>query len=369
MKRKFIKLMSIVMVLFFVAGCGQYDCSNEEKTEVTATPETNTTEVDVDVKVSPSYKLVAQKRSNADLQIDSMRIDVYTADSVTDTDYSNNSLVVTKSFTEVDGKWSITLSGLEKAKAYTFVVSAFNATETTKPIFHGSTTAIISSSSKTDVLISLEQATDLYDSSSDVIPTASHITAIKDANGEIGFSFSLNNPNENVVTWSLFSADGTTLSPEFTPNSGTTSDKITPIAVAYSKAVDLNNTRYVLELNDEDGTTRYIFNIENTTSEEINVTVITAPIIKKIIATVADETITLTPELSKSSSTVTYLWSFLEHSGSESIDNATASTIVISNFISNSELKVRLEVKDGGASSYRIYTIKGYSNSLDFEIQ
>lgn len=351
MKTKLLNIVSIVMILCWLIGCGN--------TTSASSPESTTDTRGVTVRVNnpSSYKLVAQKTKNVDLVIDSMIMDVYKADSPTDSDLTDKPLFATKAFeAPSDANWSVKLEGMEKSKDYIFAVSAFNATDTNKPIFKGLTTATIAPIVETEVKINLKQSSGLYDDSDnfETIPRVSNILAVKDANGDIKLSFRLNNPNESLLTWSLFNIDGTTPSTEFSSNSGTTSDQLLAVELGYTKAIDATSSTYVLELKDENGATRSTFSIDLTVEgSDVNIEINTPPIIKSITATFVDDTVTFTSELDRESETITYFWKLTDFEGKDYV--STAKSIAIP-FKFRYGFSIRLVIEDNnGAYSYRDY--------------
>ena len=350
MKLKLVKIVSIFMMLLLATGCGDNSSLTQESQEKTG--------VIVKVNNPSKYTLSAQKTSNVDLVINSMKIDVYDADSATDTDFSDNNLQITKNFTLVNNKWSVELKILEKGKDYIFMVSAFNATDTTNPIFKGATTSTISTTVQTEVKIDLEQSINQVNS----ISTISNISVVKDADDKIALSFIINNYYENSVTWSLFNADGTTLSTEFSTNKGTTSDKNKAVEVEYTKAVNSINTTYILKLEEQDGAISYTFAIDATaTGADVLLEVNTPPIIESITVSIVDDTITLTPTLDRESSDTTYKWMLVFTDGT--IDDPSSKTAVISNYNNIDRFEIKLEIENRGAKSARYYYLGKFQYS------
>jgi len=349
-KLKLVKIVSIFMMLLLATGCGDNSSLTQESQEKTG--------VIVKVNNPSKYTLSAQKTSNVDLVINSMKIDVYDADSATDTDFSDNNLQITKNFTLVNNKWSVELKILEKGKDYIFMVSAFNATDTTNPIFKGATTSTISTTVQTEVKIDLEQSINQVNS----ISTISNISVVKDADDKIALSFIINNYYENSVTWSLFNADGTTLSTEFSTNKGTTSDKNKAVEVEYTKAVNSINTTYILKLEEQDGAISYTFAIDATaTGADVLLEVNTPPIIESITVSIVDDTITLTPTLDRESSDTTYKWMLVFTDGT--IDDPSSKTAVISNYNNIDRFEIKLEIENRGAKSARYYYLGKFQYS------
>jgi Leucine-rich repeat (LRR) protein len=349
------------MMLFVMVGCGG-------DSSLTQGDEVKETSVFVSVK---QYKVVgSQKSNNVNLVIETMKIDVYTADSDTDTDPSDNSLFFTDSFTKIGSKWEISLNGLEREKAYIFVVSAFNSDDADNPIFTGLTSQFIVGETVNSIIISLEQSSSIYNGEFDSIPTASNITVTKDENGKIILLFNIINPNQNSVTWKIFEAGGTNLASEFSTTTGTTAELQTSIELVYTKSVDSSNSNYVLEVKDTNGATSYAFSIDTSNDSEVTVEVNTPPIIKSLSFSFFNTHLMLTPKLDKEPHDVTYEWVITEESiRSNGIvvasfitkNNTYAKSIVISLHPihdNHSTLLIRLKVINNGVSSYRTYKLK-----------
>ena len=347
MKIKLLNIVSISTILFLVTACGGGDSS---------TPDTNTN-VSISVEKASGQNVYFSKTSNVDLEIVSMKVDVYKTDDEADTDPSDNILINTKALTQDTSAWKGTLTALEKESIYIFHVTARNASD--QEVSHGTTTQKIETGVSNDVAIKLAQSTGLFDDA-DSVPTVSNLSASKDANGNIALSFNIKNPNEESVTWKLFEDGGTSLSTEFAVNTGTTSNVSEAVSVVYTKDTNSNNTDYVLELKSTEGEIRYAFNI-NFEGEEVTVNVNTPPIIESLNIVVEGDTLTITPVLDKESNAVTYAWSF-DDSYDEIITNPTDKTVVITGYNEDSDLELKLEVLENGASSYRVYTIRGHSN-------
>jgi len=307
MKTKLLNIVSIFMILVLATACGGGSSSTSNK-------ENKSSSVNISVEKPSEEKVYFSQTSNVDLKIASMKIDVYKTDDVVDEDISNKTLLSTQALTKDASNWKGTVTSLEKESIYIFYVTGENALG--QKVSQGKKTQQIQTGVSNDVDIKLTQSTGLFDNE-DSIPMVSNIATIKDASGNIEFSFNIENPNEESVIWKIFEAGSTTLSSEFTVNTGTTSSKSEVISVGYTKDVNSNNTDYVLELKSTEGKIRYAFNI-NFESETVTVNVNTPPIIESLNIVIEEDTLTITPVLDRESSDVTYAWSF-EYSNAEVI--------------------------------------------------
>ena len=337
--------LSFTMILFFLIGCG------EDNTSISGQNGKDTSVV-VSVKSLENSKIFSKQT----LSINYMQVQVYNAQSATDESYLDKTPINTKAFTKTVSDWTVSLSNLERDKYYIFVVTAFssNDTDASKLIFKGiKNHQILEGINEIEINLAQTANADTVEN----LPSVPSIVATRLADSSVELSFTISNPYEQALAWEIRDDGLNTVSSDFSLNTGSTSALSTAIKVDYLLP-DSNN--YLLILSTSDATVSYHFSITiEDETDEVEVTVETAPIITKLIVSVVGNELTLTPELDKEADL--YAWEIVENLGSAiSIENASVKSAKLTEYTISSEFKIKLTVSSAsGAFSYRIYYIGG----------
>ncbi|HFU77444.1 MAG TPA: hypothetical protein ENK68_02965, partial [Epsilonproteobacteria bacterium] len=352
MKQQVINIIANFIILFLITACGNNNTTTETHNNKTTTI--------ISVNEPQQQKAFLQKSSNLDLNIANMRIDVYTADSETDEDPSDNTLFLSQAFPKSSGPtWTVALEGLLKDTAYIFVVSAFNSEDNVSAIFTGVTTHAIVSEEVNNININLVASSTLYSNiETDKIISIQNLTSVQHPNGEVTLSFYINNPNSNEVTWQIYHKDGTTVATEFSLNSGTTAEVLSFIELIYTPTVENTIVNYILKAKDSTGAISYTFSIDMTKGESAAISVKTPPIVIGLNVSYVEEGILLIPNMSYRTDNTTFKWSndtSIKPFISKPTDNFALLSYDRLHFVDSFDIKV--QVSDGNSSSYRIFTL------------
>jgi len=346
MKKEILSILTIVIMLFNIIGCGGDGVSQEQTTQKST----------LSITVNSSNKSSSKIYSKQALTIKSMVVEVYATTSLGDTDYSNKSLLQIKAFEQVGTRWQLELSELRKNSHYIFVVSAFSSSIATANniIFTGLKTAKIVQGNN-DIEINLVQHANA--NNPHLLPHIKNLTSTKANDGSVKLSFTLANPEKDDLSWEIRDKETNLIADSFSANSGSIN--------VLSKFMELDyletaTQSYFLILSSTDAQVSYAFTINiDIRAEDVNVTVFTAPIITKLRAIIDDTELTLTPVLDKPATS--HRWEIVENLGSDIsiVSDASAESISLSEYNQTSEFKIKLTVAKDGIASYRIYHIFG----------
>ncbi|CAA6816026.1 MAG: Unknown protein, partial [uncultured Sulfurovum sp.] len=353
MKKIFLSILSLSIVFLFLTGCKDNNAPTSEQ-------KSNKSSVFISIKKAEDTKVFSKQS----LSINYMQVEVFDTlnnsdESYVDESYIDKTPINIKAFTKVASEWTVSLNNLQRNKYYIFVVTAFssNDADVSKLIFKGiKTHEIVEGINTLEINLSQTANADTIEN----LPSASSIVTTTLVNGSIELSFNISNPYEEALNWEIRNDGVSTISDNFSSNSGVTSTLNTAIKLNY---LETSSNSYLLLLSTEDATVSYHFSIDIDDNDEVDITVEKAPVITKLIVSVLGNELSLTPELDTVADA--YAWEIVENLGSAiNIDDTTAQNITLSPYSETSEFKIKLTVTaTSGAFSYRIYHVFGNYSS------